>query len=334
MSTYINGIGIISVQETFDVTDFLSKPKSHSGNCLTIVEPDYATWIDAKLLRRMSRIIRMGVATSTLALREADVKIPDAIVTGTSFGCLEDTGSFLTKLIQQKEEALNPTPFIQSTHNTIGSQIALLLQCFGYNQTYSQRGFSFEHALLDALLLTAENKTVLAGSADELTNISFAIQQRFDLFKSTLAGEGAAYFLLSPLPSSNSYAQLTDVMTLFKPEGDEINQKLAILFQQHEWQPSSIDVLLIGQNGNPTQDLPYTEFTKQFPKAIISRYKHLCGEYATSTSFALWLAAKMLKEQLIPSIVTEAKHTDNISRILIYNNYQRHYHSFILMEAC
>ncbi len=334
MSAYINGMGIISPQETFAVADFLTKPKTYSGDRLTAIEPDYTTWIDAKLLRRMSRIIRMGIATSTLALREADVKIPDAIVTGTSFGCLEDTGSFLTKLIQQKEEALNPTPFIQSTHNTIGSQIALLLQCFGHNQTYSQRGFSFEHALLDALLLNAEKKTALAGSADELTHTSFAIQQRFELFKNALAGEGAAYFLLSPHLTTHSYAQLTEVITLFKPVGDEINQKLTSLFQQHEWQPSSIDILLIGKNGDPIQDLPYTEFLKGFPDAIICRYKHLCGEYATSTSFALWLAAKMLKEQSIPAVVTETKHTNNFKRILIYNNYQRHYHSFILVEAC
>ena len=65
------------------------------------------------------------------------------------------------KMVDSNESALNPTPFIQSTHNTIGSQIALLLQCQGYNQTYTQRAFSFENVLLDAILELKENPTAV-----------------------------------------------------------------------------------------------------------------------------------------------------------------------------
>lgn len=125
MALYISGSGNISPKLTAD-SDFIQ-----SG------EPDYGEWIDVRQLRRMSRIIKMGVTAAQIALKEAGIERPDGVITGTGYGCLEDTGLFLNKMIINKEEALNPTPFMQSTHNTIGSQIALLLQCQGYNQTFT-----------------------------------------------------------------------------------------------------------------------------------------------------------------------------------------------------
>ena len=158
MATYINGVGAISPQKTWgDEGVLLSAPVDYPNNYLSCIEPDYTQYIDPKYLRRMSRILKMGVTASIMALKEAEITIPDGIITGTGYGCLEDTGIFLRKMVEQNEQALNPTPFIQSTHNTIGSQIALLLTCRGYNQTYTQEAFSFENSLLDASLQLSEN---------------------------------------------------------------------------------------------------------------------------------------------------------------------------------
>src|SRR6202012_5911409 len=134
----------------------------------------------------------------------AGVTQPDAIVTGTAYGCLEDTGLFLTSLIERKEEMLQPGAFIQSTHNTVGAQIALLLQCTRYNNTFVHRGFSFEHALLDGMMLIQEgdSRNVLVGGLDEITDASHAILSRFGLYKhGRINGEGAAFFLLSAASS-------------------------------------------------------------------------------------------------------------------------------------
>jgi 3-oxoacyl-[acyl-carrier-protein] synthase II len=213
MEAYIHGSGIISPQQTWNV-DTLGAPVSYQGNRLTCIEPDYAEWMDVKQLRRMSRIMKMGATAALLALKNAGVVKPDAIITGTGWGCLEDTGIFLNRLINNKEDALNPTAFIQSTHNTIGSYLALLLQCQGYNQTYSHGAFSFESALLDAMLQLSESpdQNILVGGADEITDASHAIQSRFGIFKNksvdsleifnsnskgTLHGEGSAWFLAS-----------------------------------------------------------------------------------------------------------------------------------------
>ncbi|NJK84751.1 MAG: beta-ketoacyl synthase chain length factor [Bacteroidales bacterium] len=108
--------------------------------------------------RRMSRIVKMGICSALKCLKESGVEVPDAIITGTGFGCIEDTEKFLGSIIQNEEKMLNPTPFIQSTHNTVGAAIALKIKCNNYNNTYVHRGFSFEHALLDGLMLLNEDK--------------------------------------------------------------------------------------------------------------------------------------------------------------------------------
>ncbi|XHR98368.1 beta-ketoacyl synthase chain length factor [Mucilaginibacter sp. UC70_90] len=152
---------------------------------LTCIEPDYKTLIDPKLLRRMSRIIKMGVAAGTACLHGAGIDIPDAIITGTAYGCLEDTNTFLSKMVQQNEEALAPTAFIQSTHNTISAQIALLLQCHNYNNTFVNGGASFENALLDAMMLLYEGEAcnVLVGGIDEITVNGHVILHRMGLYR-------------------------------------------------------------------------------------------------------------------------------------------------------
>src|SRR5689334_14700557 len=181
---YIIGTGAVSPQPTWEAEQ-LTTPKPYEGNRLTSIEPDYSKWLDVKQLRRMSRVMKMGAAAAKLALKNARVEIPDAIITGTGLGCLDDTGNFLDKLVEYKEEALNPTPFIQSTHNTIGSHIAFLLQCQAYNQTYSHGAFSFESALIDGMLQVGEspNQKVLIGAADEITNISHTLTNRFGILK-------------------------------------------------------------------------------------------------------------------------------------------------------
>ncbi|MEJ0079480.1 MAG: beta-ketoacyl synthase chain length factor [Puia sp.] len=140
----------------------------------------------------------MGVAASATCLRNAGVEMPAAILTATAYGCLEDSSTFLRKMIEFDEQTLSPTAFIQSTHNTVGAQIALLLKCHHYNNTIVHRAFSFENALTEATLLLEEGVSpVLVGAMDEITDDSHAILSRFGLYindSGNIAGEGAAFF--------------------------------------------------------------------------------------------------------------------------------------------
>lgn len=300
----------------------------------------------------MSRIIKMGTAAAMECLQAASVQNPDAITMGTAYGCLEDTGIFLKKMVEQNEEMLTPTAFIQSTHNTIGAQIALLLQCHNYNNTFVHRGFSFESALQDAAMLLQENAAtnVLTGAADEITGYSFDILSRFGLYKKeaiantdlystssagTIAGEGAAFFLLSSQPSANDYAVLNSVHTVYKPAGvTEITNEILAFLERQSLTMQDIDLLITGKNGHAADDKIYDALTNAvFNQTPIAHYKHLCGEYPTSTAFALWLATACIKEGRVP-VAVSASSPRQLKRILVYNHYQNIHHSLMLVSAC
>src|SRR6476659_6743830 len=104
MSIYITSAYSVTPQPLYDGDALLPVIPNKSSNRLTCVEPDYSSFIDAKFIRRMSRIIKMGVAAAMQCLKDADLQMPDAIVTGTAYGCLQDTEVFLNRLVEFKEE--------------------------------------------------------------------------------------------------------------------------------------------------------------------------------------------------------------------------------------
>ncbi len=122
-------------------------------------------------VRRMGRIIKSSMLSSLKALEQAGITTPDAIITGTALGCLEKSEKLLRQLVDEGEGMLKQTLFMQSTHNTIGGNIAIRTQCHGYNTTYTQGKDSLRWALLDAelLLRSGQAKTVLVGLHDETT---------------------------------------------------------------------------------------------------------------------------------------------------------------------
>jgi 3-oxoacyl-[acyl-carrier-protein] synthase II len=351
MTVYIHGMGAVSPQQIWNEEGHLSSPNDYSGVRLSCIEPDYAQYIDPKFLRRMSRILKMGVAASAMALHEAGVKIPDGIVTGTGYGCLEDTESFLRKMIELREQALNPTPFIQSTHNTIGSQIALLLTCQGYNQTYTHEGFSFESALLDAMMALKENpdQIFLTGGIDEITDTSHKIQERFGIFRKTFAssldlfnpslkgtvhGEGAFYFALSGKKGKETYASIDSMTTFFNPTDEQLITGIREFIQSASLSLEDIDLVLIGKCGDADLDQATEDISKQsFGSVPIGLFKHLSGEYPTTSGFALWLGARIIQAQQIPPTVL-SKSICPLRNVLIYNPYFRYYHSLILLQSC
>src|SRR5688572_23298337 len=351
MAVYIKGMGNISPQKTWGNEALLANPADYSGSKVSAIEPDYAQFVDVKQLRRMSRIIKMGVAAGTLALREAGISTPDGIITGTSFGCLEDTGVFLTKLIENKESALNPTPFIQSTHNTIGSQIALLLQCQGYNQTYTQRAFSFEHALIDAILELKENakQHFLVGGVDEITTYSHTLQKRFGIFRDcssslnllksagdgTINGEGAVYLMLSGEKREGDSVSLESVLTIYNARPNELKQKITEFVKEASLNESDIDLVLLGKSGEKDTDAGLENLAADlFPSGSLGAFKHLCGEYPTASAFALWLGVRIIHEGKAPAIVLDRELRRPVKNVLIVNSYFEKYHSLILLRAC
>lgn len=349
---YINGVGNISPQKTFDNTQFLDELVVVESNRLRCVEPNYKDYITGDMVRRMSRIIKMGLAASSACLKDAGCRMPGAIITGTGLGSIEDTEKFLSTMIRNNEEFLTPTSFIQSTHNTVSAQIALLLKCHNYNFTYVNRGTSFESAILDSLvqLRLGPATTILLGGIDEITDNSFTIMNRLghwkqkpgnnlDLFedstRGSIAGEGAAFFLLSTEQTENSYSKVCGVDMFFKPrDTSEIQSRILQFLQKQALLLDHIDLVILGMNGDPSLDRNFEKVRSDlFRNKRTACFKHLCGEYFTSGAFALWLAAKIIRHQRVPEVVSPGyPAVTTIKNILIYNHYRNLDHSLMLIS--
>ena len=354
MEAYIKGIGIVSPQKTFNTNNFLSELIENNTNSLRCIEPDYTEFINSKLARRMSRTVKMGIAASSVCLKDAGVEMPDAIITGTSLGCWEDTEKFLLELIDNDEQYVTPTSFMQSTHNTVSSQIALQLKCMNYNFTYVHKGFSFESAVLDGLMTLndLDAKNILVGAHDEMTNKYFTMTQRTGFWKGenvptiqiinsktkgTISGEGSAFFVLGKDKSENDYAKLRAVKMIFEPGSeDEVENKIADLLYEKELTPNDVDCVIFGISGDVRFDKTYYHLKKSlFKDSTAAYFKHLSGEYQTSSSFALWEAAMILKTQTIPQCILAGENKKkHIKNVLIYNNFMNTYHTVFLLSQC
>jgi len=354
MEAYIKGASIISAQPTFDSTGFLNEIIETDAGYLNCIEPSYKEFLQPNMARRMARIIKMSIAASTNCMKDAGIEQPDAIITGTALGCLEDTEKFLLAIIENDEQFLTPTSFIQSTHNTVGAQIALQLKCMSYNFTYVHKGFSFESSLIDALMLIAEGeaKNILVGAHDEMREKYYRVCARIGYWKKeavstmqlinskssgSIAGEGASFFVLSSEKSTNDYAKLRGVKTFYKP-GDEtdIENKLTAFLAEKKLKPEDIDVVVYGFNGDNRFDPIYNNLkTNFFKNSTATYFKHLSGEYQTSSGFALWTAANIIKTQTVPkAILIDAPQHKMIKNVLIYNTFLGTNHSAFLLSAC
>ena len=92
-------------------------------------DPDYTGMFPVMEARRLSRLMKRALAVSQQALSEGGIAVPDAIVTGTGLGCIENTEIFLDALCREGEDQMMPTRFMSSTHNTMSSIVAIKLRC-------------------------------------------------------------------------------------------------------------------------------------------------------------------------------------------------------------
>ncbi|MEI6766265.1 MAG: beta-ketoacyl synthase chain length factor [Bacteroidota bacterium] len=353
MKAYITGIGAITAQKTAVKPFFAETPIAQEGEWLRSIEPDYKEYVNPVLIRRMSRVIKMGVASALMSLKEAGITMPDAIITGTGLGCIEDTENFLNNIITNKEQFLPPTPFIQSTHNTIAAQVALILKCNNYNFAYVHGGLSFESALLDAMMMMNEGNgtNILVGGTDELTQASWSIMHRMGMYRSScsnhlnilsnkgrgsIGGEGSVFLTLST-ENNNAYASINSI-DIFSGKADSkrVTEYIKSGLDTAEMKADDIDLCIFGMNGDRQGDRIYDELSNgMFAGKTVVAYKHLTGEYHTANAFAPALAASILRSQSVPdSVAVHGNKPGNIRNILIYNHYFNTHHSVITLSGC
>lgn len=331
----------------------LGKVEHLLGNQYEALEPPYKKMIPLNLLRRMDKSVRMGVGAGMTLLKQAekDEKLIEGIIIGSANGSIDKSISFLHQLVDYDEGTLTPSDFVQSTSNSISGTLALLGKVQGYNNTHVNNGLAFESALLDAFLQfeTTEIERLILGGVDELSQSNFNVDEARGMYKSaeqthsenllrsnsygTVAGEGAALFVLEREYSTDAKARIVDVDQFSFPDFDAVIERTEAFLARNGMAPHDIDVLFMGYNGDVRMDLFYEHFRQTlFETTGVYTYKNLVGEYYTASSFALWMAANLLGGQTMPRRSIWRPVPRRAKRVLIYNHYEGKQHGLILLK--
>jgi 3-oxoacyl-[acyl-carrier-protein] synthase II len=348
MGISIDGMGNISPQQTWNDEAALLQAFDYRGNHMYAVEPDYTPWIDSERGVALPKLVKMSIAAANIALSEARIRQPDGIITGSGLGCQRAVESLLSNTTPDDEA----DAFSRSQYEALGYQLAHFLQCNGYSQVHTQDGFSFESALLDAMMRLNDDKDhkILVGGVDEFTETSNLILSRMGLLRKKLAstlrlfkplkrgtiqGEGACYFVLSGKLHNGSQAELVNMRVSNQTDPQRLQDFVEVFIRDNGYMPGEIDLILTGKNGDKRTDLQLDDLCrKSFPAAAVGLFKHLCGEYPTASAFALWLAVRVLKERHVPEVITFNYSSRSVRNILVVNAYLNTGYSVMLLRSC
>ncbi len=353
---FIHNHSFISHQSTFNQDQDWPSWKVEYASILQMEEPPYNDFVAAAQTRRLAKIIKAGLVCGIdAAIQKTGIERPDAIITATGQGSLQDTERFLLTMINDKERMLNPASFINATFNSLNGILGIYFNANCYANTYVHRGFSFTSALQDAMLLIEEQqaKNVLVGAFDEMSADHYFIKRRMGFWKKegeiinlnellksqtdgTIAGEGTAFFVLSPQKPEGTYAVLKDTLMVYKPTAtQEVLTKIEAMCAENQLTTDDIDVVVCGKNGDGRHDFYYEDMVKHFKKSTFVAFKHLFGEYDTADSAGVWLGCEILKKQTIPAncIYKNSGYKSTITNVLIYNHYFGQQHTAVLLRC-
>ncbi len=268
--------------------------------------------IDSKILspnsaRRMSKAVKMGIICAMEALQQIDRSELDGILVGSGKGCLIDSDRFLQSIAVQQEEFLSPTAFIQSTHNTVAGQIALLIKNTGYNMTYSQGRVSFESTVFDAYLqlVLNERKTLLVGAVDELSDISIDISESIanttdqPITTGIPRTEGAGFFIFSNQKNQHTLGELVDMVIYHPTEELRPESQLAAFLKKNKLSAEQLDLVIYG---SAKPETPTEMEAEAFNDLAKINYQSQIGYFDTDVVFAFDFALKQLNNQTFRSI--------------------------------
>ena len=343
---YVLSAKQISMQQPLS-EEWMQKPIVYEVPFSRSVDPNFKEYVSPIEARRMGRILKRALATSKEALNAAGCVTVDAIVTGTGFGCIENTEFFLDALSNEGEQLLKPTYFMQSTHNTISSLVAIQTKNYNYNATYAHKGISFESALHDAWLQIRLGKidSALVGCHDEMTETFHDIMKKGGVMgqDDERCGEVAVSVVLSSHceersnPESKPLCRLTGLKMLHQPTSNGLKNALASLLKSANRSLADIDFVLTGISGNHQCDNAYLAETKiLFGDKPLLKYKHLFGENYTASGLGFYVAAQCLKAGKVPAhlFVNANEVTDKQPTcILLFNRSDGKNYTLTLLES-
>ena len=312
---YITAASSISHQPSFKNEDFAENISELQTGSL-LIAPNFKEYINPNTIRRMSEILRTAVTCSLDCLKQANIEQPDAIVVGTGLGCLVETEKFLENFIANEEGLISPTAFIQSTHNTIGGQLSILLGNHNYNMTHTQNALSFEHALQDAALCIDEGKgNILVGGADEHIQLLDEVAGKLG-FENILLTSASSFFILSKSTNEKAIAKIINVETIAFAKS--FIETIKTFLFENSIDANSIDLVLYSTLDSQDK----LKLKTVFVESKLLDYLKYSGTYFTNTAFALLYAVDSLKH-----------HASKAKRILICNHLHKNHIGLILVES-
>jgi len=297
---YIKAATQISMQQPLSEA-WMTAPVEHTEPYVRSLDPNFRDWLNPLESRRMGKILKRALVTAQKVMHDSGVQQPDAVITGTGLGCIENTELFLDQLCREGEEMLKPTYFMQSTHNTISSLISIHDHLHGYNTTYSHKSVSFDSALLDAFtqLRLGDIRTALVTGNDEMTPSYFNILQRAGYVGQpgqVAAGETSVAMMLTTDPA-DALCEIEEVSMSVRG----VQQPLA-----------PADLLVLGTNGVPQNDQLYREVAQHMPGVETFEYKRLFGESYTVSGLGIYAAAHLLSQGRAGRVLF-VNHSDNLN---------------------
>lgn len=282
--------------------------------------------VPAGALRRLGRAQQMAIAASHRALGAAALDETArgrvAVCVGTGLGELGNTYAFLENMIRNNEQQPKPAAFINSVHNAIAGQLAILLGCKGENHTFLNESCSFESALWQGIHLIRRGRAqhVLVCGVDELNGYMIGAERGLGIIRSTdapisplavddqaesgtLPGEGAAAFVLAAEEAADR--RHPTIATWSRP----IPHKLAMenpfpsileSIGQTENGIEDIDFVIFNADGDATHDAHYTLArhaidTHRGRPVAFGVFKHRIGDFHASSAIGAELGVEIIR---------------------------------------
>lgn len=337
---FIQAAQQISIQQPLS-EQWLTAPIFYQQPLVQAINPSFRDFISPNEARRMGSIMKRAIVTTLKVLSDTNITNPDAIITGTCMGCMDYTEKFLHTMVENREQTLSPTYFMQSTHNTVSSALAILTKSHGYNVTYSHGLLSFESALLDAWMQMQLGRisTALVGGYEEM------VQSLYELLKKTgyiglsgmvPCGEVSMSMMLSQHATPNSLCQIAGISVCNEPSIEELKIEIDKLLQQADMTYCDVDAVMTGINGKAAHDRYYREMTDLlFPDVPLLHYKHLFGENFTVSALGLYAAAHCLKRGSVPPFMYDdnsSNRCDSLHGMFLLNQMNGQEYSLILLK--
>lgn len=335
---YIQAAEQISIQQPLSL-QWMDEPLTYAEPFVRAINPVYRDYISGSEVRRMGSVLKRSLVTGLQLLADTGVEHPDAIITGTSFGCMEYTEKFLDAMIENGEEMLSPTYFMQSTHNTVGSTLGIYTKTHGYNTTYSHGSTSFDLAVLDAWMQMRLGKitTALVGGHDEMIDSFFQLQQKIGYVGQegmVPCGEVAMSMLLTTSASAAHLCELAGICIGNGATPDRLGQQVAQLLHQAGLNLDDLSAVMTGINGHAAHDVLYDALLQgPLARKPHLHYKHLFGENYTVSALGLYAAAQCLMRGEVPAVLyADASRCTQLQSILCVNLSRDGEYSLILLK--